>query len=578
MNPRMLAPSIVIVDVDAGIPHADIVKAAGALTRQCLEQFALAWGVMASVRAASPGDPPRPTEWRMELRKVPTVDGALGYHDETDDGIPILYVFPELCASDGTTWTSCASHEILEALADPLLRRCIQADDGSIWDAEVCFTGDTRVSLLDGSEVAIADLVGRDEFWVYSSDSTGAVIPGRGHSARLTRKDTEIVAVLLDNGEVIRCTPDHRFMLRDGSYRRAGELCEGTSLMPLYRRRAPIAAGNPLDYEQLWNPHDGEWKFTHRVVQPQCPNGYVRHHVDFDRFNNAPTNLTVMLLADHFKLHGDHTRERNLRWAAEGVHPWQRERTVEQRQQARDQIAKYNQSPEREAAWRAWNDRAIAAGEHPWQQPQSDEHREDSRQRLTAYNKSDKHRATAAAVGGETFRKLWADPAYRERMAPMMAQRNALSNHRRWHERRNVVNPSCLHCVTPNNHKVVSVTPAGTADVYDFKVDATANFALSAGVFVHNCDRVEADTYTIDGVQVSNFNLPACFEPPKKRDGVTYDYLGKSTKPNEVRTGGYAQKFNPTRGWTQVGEMRSYRAKLAELGLSRNAKRLRRLA
>jgi hypothetical protein len=36
------------------------------------------------------------------------------------------------------------------------------------------------------------------------------------------------------------------------------------------------------------------------------------------------------------------------------------------------------------------------------------------------------------------------------------------------------------------NHKVVSVEEAGTADVYDFTVENYHNFALSAGVFVHN--------------------------------------------------------------------------------------------
>ncbi|MBI5651820.1 MAG: DNA gyrase subunit A, partial [Chloroflexi bacterium] len=36
------------------------------------------------------------------------------------------------------------------------------------------------------------------------------------------------------------------------------------------------------------------------------------------------------------------------------------------------------------------------------------------------------------------------------------------------------------------NHRVVSVEPAGYADVYDLTVDGTHNFALAAGVFVHN--------------------------------------------------------------------------------------------
>jgi len=38
----------------------------------------------------------------------------------------------------------------------------------------------------------------------------------------------------------------------------------------------------------------------------------------------------------------------------------------------------------------------------------------------------------------------------------------------------------------PNNHKVTAVRPAKPAGVYDLQVEETHNFALAAGVFVHN--------------------------------------------------------------------------------------------
>lgn len=139
---RLLAPSIVIIDIDAGIPLDEREAACLALTRQCLEHFAPAWGSQATVRTDTSS---RPGEWRLELRKVPTIEGALGFHDRQHDGTPVLYVFPELCAQDGSAWTSCASHEILEALADPLLRRLVQAPNGDVYALEVCdaVEGDT---------------------------------------------------------------------------------------------------------------------------------------------------------------------------------------------------------------------------------------------------------------------------------------------------------------------------------------------------------------------------------------------------------------------------------------------------
>jgi DNA gyrase subunit A len=45
---------------------------------------------------------------------------------------------------------------------------------------------------------------------------------------------------------------------------------------------------------------------------------------------------------------------------------------------------------------------------------------------------------------------------------------------------------ACLTHTDRLNHRVVSVEPAGRADVYDLTVEGTHNFALAAGVFVHN--------------------------------------------------------------------------------------------
>lgn len=101
--------------------------------------------------------------------------------------------------------------------------------------AEPCFTGDTKISLLNGTEVPIKDLVGLDEFWVYSCTPDGKIVPGRGHSARLTKKDAQLVKITLDNGESVKCTPEHRFMMRDGTYREAKDLKPDDSLMPLYK-------------------------------------------------------------------------------------------------------------------------------------------------------------------------------------------------------------------------------------------------------------------------------------------------------------------------------------------------------
>ena len=101
-----------------------------------------------------------------------------------------------------------------------------------------CFTGDTKVSLLDGRELSFLELLdeyGYDgKFWVYSCTSDGDVVPGLAHSVHKTKVSTRIAIVKLDNGEEIKCTPDHRFMLRDGSYVEAKDLSSTLNIMSLH--------------------------------------------------------------------------------------------------------------------------------------------------------------------------------------------------------------------------------------------------------------------------------------------------------------------------------------------------------
>ncbi|MBC7798337.1 MAG: RtcB family protein, partial [Pyrinomonadaceae bacterium] len=98
-----------------------------------------------------------------------------------------------------------------------------------------CFTGDTLVPTLDGKSYSLRELAGNDkEILVYACNETGKVVAAKA-TAKKTRTIAELVKVVLDNGAEIRCTPDHKFMLRDGSFVEAENLKTGESLMPLYR-------------------------------------------------------------------------------------------------------------------------------------------------------------------------------------------------------------------------------------------------------------------------------------------------------------------------------------------------------
>ena len=120
-----------------------------------------------------------------------------------------------------------------------------------------CFTGDTLVALASGGSRGFADLVADWRRGIthlgYATDEAGRVVVAQLIEPRLTRQNAPLVRVTLDNGEAVRCTPDHLFRLRDGSYRRADQLALGASLMPLDLRNDAGDAENSRAAAKLAN-------------------------------------------------------------------------------------------------------------------------------------------------------------------------------------------------------------------------------------------------------------------------------------------------------------------------------------
>lgn len=86
------------------------------------------------------------------------------------------------------------------------------------------------------------------------------------------------------------------------------------------------------------------------------------------------------------------------------------------------------------------------------------------------------------------------------------------------------------------------------------------------------CDQVQAQGYKKGDVEVSNFCTPQNFAP-SKAGGDKYDFLGILKSSFQVADGGYAQFFDPSKGWQMVGAMTGYRALLAHFGIPTRASR-----
>jgi len=106
-----------------------------------------------------------------------------------------------------------------------------------------CFSGDTKVELVNGEQRTFVELVEmvhrgvRAEVFTLDAHRNVRIKPLR--APRLVRRDDPVVKVTLVSGAEIVCTPDHRFMLRDGTYREAGKLKAKDQLMPFARTAIP---------------------------------------------------------------------------------------------------------------------------------------------------------------------------------------------------------------------------------------------------------------------------------------------------------------------------------------------------
>jgi dCTP deaminase len=378
-----------------------------------------------------------------------------------------------------------------------------------------CFRGDTRVALVDGTAPTLEEMAKRAEqgevFWGYSIGPNGRLIVTLLDAPRYIGRDS-LVQVDLDSGECIYATPDHLFMRRDGRMVEADALRPNDALMPLYR---DLRRG----YEMVYQPINGhmypthrladEWNLRHSIYGDEP--GTHRHHIDFDRRNNRPSNLERMNASEHIRLHNDESYGEDFDAEAHSA-------------AIRDALERKTQDPQwrvrfapvqTERALNFWRDEKYAAiRERVLEQRrnQSGETRELHRPAML----------TRYAVPGERARhsdlmkKAWAgDDGTRRRMQAEVARainiRAAISREtvREALDQTGSIRGAArlLDCDRSvfrrfpdtiadfagprgayRNHRVVAVTPvAGDHDVYCLTVPEAGNFALESGVFVHNC-------------------------------------------------------------------------------------------
>ena len=170
-----------------------------------------------------------------------------------------------------------------------------------------CFTGNTKIKLLDGTSKTLESLYksGRVNFYVYSKNinKPNTFEAQKCYRVLRIKQVDELIELTLDNGKKIRSTLDHPYMLYDGSYKEAENLELGTSLASMHFIKDSFCCG--FKGVRFYENAKSYGHYIHREVAKQFYgniDGLDVHHKDGNHYNNEPSNLVPLTKEEHNKI------------------------------------------------------------------------------------------------------------------------------------------------------------------------------------------------------------------------------------------------------------------------------------
>jgi len=279
-----------------------------------------------------------------------------------------------------------------------------------------CFSSNTKIKLTDGRNLSFKNLVKEDKRgkknYCYTIKEDGNIGIGQIINPRITKNDAKVIKVILDNDEEIICTPDHKFMLRDGRYKMAKDLKSGLSLMPLYEKLSKKEGHIAIEgYPMVLNPANSNWVFAHVLADRyNLENNYYseseglnRHHVDFNKLNNNPDNIIRMHRTDHMAYHQKMIHMSLLRKDVK-----EKAKLAHQKPEYKEKVSQIMSAPK-------MTEMLSARAKRQWE---NEEYKKFMAKKfLDFYNSNAKYRENSNKLLNEAQKEYWADASNKKKQA-----------------------------------------------------------------------------------------------------------------------------------------------------------------
>jgi tRNA-splicing ligase RtcB (3'-phosphate/5'-hydroxy nucleic acid ligase) len=371
-----------------------------------------------------------------------------------------------------------------------------------------CFTEDTKVALADNRSLSFAELIQEEsngiEHFGFSKDKNDNIVISKLENVRKTRTVNDLIEITLDNDMKYKCTTDHIHYLLDGKEVLAKDLTVEDALFPLYIECKNETHNKMLSYSNkknklngyniVYNPNTKKYDYIHFLADDYnrknkiYANKGIRHHKDFNKLNNNPTNIQILEWAEHWKIHSSHVSESNALEKTGWKVSWKKHKK-EWSKMSSQKMTALNKNPK---FCKIRNTAATKTLETYMKSKEFYLMTRDAGKRgkkyLIEYNKSEAGRKMSGNIGRKVQSTRWQCNICKEVVIGPMRKVSHLKICK---------NDDVKNFTKLINHKIKNITflKVNNVSVYCLSVKEYQNFALSSGIFIHNCGMLALKIY-----------------------------------------------------------------------------------